>query len=188
MHPKPPASAARHLIDFWIADQRGREHAAADYRGAVVMLVASDWAGSRYVAAWLKAMWDALAGVPGLDRLHALGVAEARGLPRLLRPALVAVLPNHERMTVLLDWEGVFATAYAFAPGECNVLVVDGTGRVTYRMSARGVDQAEVARLAAQIGNALTGATAAAEGSDAPLHDGCAAGGGDAARLSSSSY
>jgi hypothetical protein len=144
-------AAWRYLTDFRLTDQRGREHRRGDYHGVVVVLVASDWAGSRYVRGWLKAIWGQLAGVPGLERVRALGVADARGLPRMLRSTLVAVLPKRDGVTVLLDWDGAIATAHALTPGECNVMVVDATGRVVHRMSGRGVDPAEVVRIAARI-------------------------------------
>jgi len=131
---------ARALVDFRLTDQFGQAHAADEYRGAVVVVVGSDRGGSAYVPRWIDAVRHALAGEPGWERIRILGVADVRGVPSLFRPMVGLLLQRTAEVGVLLDWEGVFARAYDFVPGECNVIVVDREGRLALQLSGREVE------------------------------------------------
>jgi len=145
------------LIDFSLADQFGRVHARDDYRGEVVVMVGSDRSGNRYVPAWLEAVRDGVAGEPGWERIRTLGVADVRGVPGFLRPVIAAAIPRTPTAGVLLDWDGLFARAYDFVPGECNVLVADRDGRVVFRTSGREVERVRAGLLVQHLRALLRG-------------------------------
>jgi len=141
------AGSGARLIDFALTDQFGRKHRRAEYAGAVTVLVGTDRGGSVHVGGWLELARGELEGLAADGRLRALGVADLRGVPRVLRPAVRKALAAALAQPVLLDWEGRFATAYGFAPGACTVLVADARGRVVHRTGGAAADPALVAEL-----------------------------------------
>jgi hypothetical protein len=148
---------AHALVDFRLTDQFGRIHAADEYRGEVVVVVGSDRAGSGYVPQWIAAVRDALADEPGWERIRTLGVADVRGVPPFFRPMVGRLLQRTAERGVLLDWEGVFARAYDFVPGECNVIVVDREGRLALQLSGREVERVRAGLLAQHLRALLRG-------------------------------
>jgi uncharacterized protein YfaP (DUF2135 family) len=145
------------LIDFALTDQFGREHRRAEYEGAVLVVVGTDRGGSAHVAGWLELARDGLEELSTAGRLRALGVADLRGGPALVRPVVRAALARVVDRPVLLDWTGRFATAYGFEPGACTVLVADADGRIVHRTSGGAADPALVAPLVRRL-RALLGA------------------------------
>lgn len=144
------------LIDFALADQFGREHRRAEYEGGVLVVVGADRGGSAHVAGWLELARRGLEDLDAATRLRALGVADLRGIPALVRPVVRAALARAVDRPVLLDWEGRFATAYGFAAGVCTVLVVDAHGRIVHRVGG-AADPALAAPLVRRL-RALLGA------------------------------
>ena len=145
------------LIDFALTDQFGREHRRAEYAGGVLVVVGTDRSGSAHVGGWLALARDGLEDLDAAGRLPALGVADLRGVPSLVRPVVRAALARAVDRPVLLDWEGRFATAYGFAAGACTVLVADAGGRIVHRTSGTAADPALVAPLVRRL-RALLGA------------------------------
>jgi len=150
-------AGARALVDFRLTDQFGRVHAAAEYRGEVVVVVGSDRAGSGYVPQWIAAVRDALADEPGWPHVRTIGVADVRGVPALFRPMVGLLLQRTAERGVLLDWEGVFARAYDFVPGECNVIVVDREGRLVLQLSGQEVERVRAGLLVQRLRALLRG-------------------------------
>jgi hypothetical protein len=139
------------LIPFKLDDQFGRTHTEAECAGRVTVVLGTDRAGSRFTAQWLSGVRDAMRGAANAEQVRTFGVANVRGVPPFLRRVVTAVLPKSKDAAVLLDWDGRFASAYAFGAGCCTVLVADPSGRVVLRTEGREARPEQVAEVASTL-------------------------------------
>ena len=147
---------ARTLIPYQLEDQFRRVHIRADHLRRPVLVVAGDRHGSAYGE---RSVWAFVHALERIDsaRVEVVGVADLRGIPRLLRGFVRGKFARSTHEPVLLDWDGIFATAYALPPELCTMLLVDTTGTIVGRLSGTVPDSAQVAALAMQAHALLSG-------------------------------
>ena len=147
---------ARTLIAYRLEDQFRRVHVRAEQLHRPMLVVAGDRHGSAFGE---RSVWAFVHALERIDssRVQVVGVADLRGVPRLLRGLVRSKFARSTHEPVLLDWDGVFATAYALPAELCTMMLVDTTGTIVGRLSGTVPDSAQVAALAMQAHVLLSG-------------------------------
>ena len=104
------------LLDFELEDQFGNVHRRSDVQGTVVLLNGSDKGGVQFNGVWGKAIEGALGDHPAYDQISLLAYANLRGVPFFLKKLIRGKFPQEPERWTLMDWKGVIASAYEFAP------------------------------------------------------------------------
>jgi len=137
----PPTQAEQlQLLDFEIKDQFENVHRRSDVLGNIVLLIGSDKDGSQFNEAWGKAIHDSLSDHPQYNRISHLAHADLRGVPFFLKGSVRGKFPQNPDQWVLMDWKGVIAKTFNFAPKSSNVLVFAPDGLLVHHVSGREPD------------------------------------------------
>lgn len=138
--PGPPA----------LEDQNGKPDSLAAHHGRPVVLLAIDADHLRELKGWEA---DIRARFEGLDFIRVVDIPQKpgtrpEGVVRKLRDKMLTDVP------VLIDMDGVWASAYGLDTQEMNAVLFDRDGRQVARVNGKR-DPALVERLAAEIESQL---------------------------------
>lgn len=125
------------LLDFEIKDQFENVHRRSDVQGNIVLLIGSDKDGSPFNESWGKAIHESLSDHPQYALISLLAHADLRGVPFFLKGHIRREFPQNPDQYVLMDWKGLIAKAYNFAPKSSNVLVFAPSGVLVHHASGR---------------------------------------------------
>ncbi len=125
------AAAGQTLINekapnFSLSDQNGLQHSLSTFAGHPVVLLASDKAGEEQ-----NHQWGELIGRKYGGRVRIVGAADVRTVPFFLKGKIKNDFKK-DKNTILLDWDGMFFTAYGLTKGVSNVVLIDDSGIVRY--------------------------------------------------------
>ena len=124
---EPPGTP---LVEFRIKDQFDTLHTSGAYRGAVVVVVAGDRQGSRYIEQWAPALRDSVADLIARHRVKFLPVAHLKGVPFFVKRTIKGKFPQERDKWTLMDYEGLFKLTYVMPDDHCSLLVFDRAGRL----------------------------------------------------------
>jgi predicted transcriptional regulator len=147
------------LLDFEIEDQFKNVHRRSDVQGNIVILIGSDKDGSPFNEAWGKAIHESLSDHPQYALISLLAHADLRGVPFFLKGHIRREFPQNPDQYVLMDWKGLIAKAYNFAPKSSNVLVFAPSGDLAHHASGREPDDETLDRLLTALRELLDEAT-----------------------------
>lgn len=121
------------LISFELKDQYKTAYTEKSWQDSVLMFLASNKAGNKFNRIWTKAIYDSTNIIlPNLPIKH-IGIANLKGVPFFLKGFIRNKMPHNEKVWILMDWKGIFASAYHFVPDECNVLIFDRKRNLVYQ-------------------------------------------------------
>ncbi len=140
------------LLDFELEDQFKNVHRSSDIAGKIVLLIGSDRGGSQFNGTWGKAIHESLSNHPRYDQISHLAYADLRGVPFFVKGVVRGKFPQDPDRWVLMDWKGVIAKTYDFAPKSSNVLVFARDGALAHHASGREPDEESVS----EVVNALS--------------------------------
>ncbi|NNM32235.1 MAG: hypothetical protein HKO53_04180 [Gemmatimonadetes bacterium] len=144
------------LIEFRMKDQFKNEHTDEPYRTGVVLLIGSDKGGSEYNTRWGEAIHNRMLGVPGMDDIKILAVADVRGVPFFMKGYVRGKFPKEPEKWALTDWKGRFAQTYHWEKDSSNIMVfVDGELRL--KVAAREVESEIMGQVVESLREALAG-------------------------------
>ena len=126
---------------FTLADQFEVEVAVTYATGVPTVIVFADRSCAIGVRPWVERLVRDFG-----DRVHVVGVAAVGAVPTLVRGAVRAFL--HGQPSVLLDWDNRVSHRFGYDGGECLIVVIDATGRVSERVGGACTD-AHYTRVAA---------------------------------------
>ena len=129
------------LLDFELEDQFGNVHRRSDVQGTVVLLNGSDKGGVQFNGVWGKAIQGALGDHPAYDQISQLAYANLRGVPFFLKKLIRGKFPQEPERWTLMDWKGVVASTYEFAPKSTNLLLFAPDGSLVLHASGRELDE-----------------------------------------------
>jgi hypothetical protein len=159
-HARGAAPAADSVVDFRLSDQFGRPHDAADYRGRAMLLVGAGRGGRAAGTAWVEILRGLQPDSAATAAIPVVGVADLRGVPRLLRRIVRGRFPADRRRAVLLDWDGALARRLGFDAERCTIVLIGPDGRPGARTSPVAVDTAAARELLRQAAELAPGAPA----------------------------
>jgi len=129
------------LIHFQLKDQFDHVWSHHDFYGHVTIIVGSDRKGSQYNDIWSFAIFDSLIKYGLTDSVKFLAVADIRGVPSPFKKLVKKKFPKEPHRWIIMDWEGQFAQAYHFIPSECNLILIDRSGRMLDHYSGKIIDR-----------------------------------------------
>jgi len=139
------------LLDFELQDQFENTHKSSDVEGTIVLLIGSDKGGSQFNELWGKAIYDFLGDHPRYGQISHLAFADLCGVPFFLKGMIRSKFPENPNQWVLMDWKGVIAKAYDFAPKSSNVLVFGPDGVLVHHVSGQEPDDESIRDVAAEL-------------------------------------
>jgi len=148
----PSHAEEREVLDFELKDQFENVHRSSDVAGNIVLLIGSDRGGSQFNGTWGKAIHVSLSDHPRYDQISHLAYADLRGVPFFVKGVVRGKFPQNPDQWVLMDWKGIIAKAYDFAPKSANVLVFAPDGALVHHASGREPDEETVS----EVVNALS--------------------------------
>lgn len=142
-------------MQFRLADQFGRMHDAAEYRGRPLYVVGANRVGRASATAWATTLGPLLAGADGHAPGAVVPVASLERVPRVLRGLVRGRFPTDPRHAVLLDWDGAVTRRLAFDPTRATIVAVGADGRPVLRLATLAADSATVATFLARAEAAM---------------------------------
>ncbi len=125
------------LIAFTLNDQFDREYTEKSFPEKILIIIEGDREGSKYCAKWKEAMSDALEKNHAMDHIQFVSIADLRGIPSFLKGFIKGKFSKKKHKWSLMDWEGMFATAYEFVLESSNILVFDRQQHLVHQTSVR---------------------------------------------------
>lgn len=128
------SARAQALIDskapeFSLLDQYDQPYDLRQATGRPVILVASDGEGAKHNRRWVAAIKERYQ-----DRVAVVGIADTRGAPFFMKPAVKNEFKKSPDR-ILLDWDGMVFTSYGLAPKVSNIVLIDKHGVLRYLVS-----------------------------------------------------
>ena len=97
----------------------------------ITLLTIADGRGSEQIPGWVKPVKQRFD-----ERVDIRGIADMSCVPHLLRGLVRTQFRTVQSYPVMLDWTGDAVNAFAYQPGEADILVLNRDGKILY--SARG--------------------------------------------------
>ena len=148
----PSYAEEQEFLDFELKDQFENLHQSSDVEGNIVLLIGSDRGGSQFNQGWGTAIHESLSDHPRYDQISQLAYADLRGVPFFVKGVVRGKFPQNPDQWVLMDWKGVIAKTYDFAPKSSNVLVFARDGALVHHASGPEPDEETVS----EVVNALS--------------------------------
>ena len=152
---EPVATPADTLIAFTCLDQFDRAHTDAELRDRVAVLLWADRAGNDHRRRWQRLLARELREEIATGTVAMRDVAHARGVPGFVKGMVKGSFSDDRQEWALLDWEGVFADAYAPTEGHLNVLVFAAGGALRLHEAVTDLERAALGRMVAAVRAAL---------------------------------
>ncbi len=130
--------------EFTLQDQFGTTFTLKQFRGSILVLIASDKEGSEQKGPWRKALIDRYK-----DGIVIVGVADLRTVPFFLKGSIKSGFKK-DPASILMDWKAEVFTALELKKNVSNIVVIDQKGNLRYLTSGAGTDGA-IAKLFAEI-------------------------------------
>lgn len=138
---EPVPEPVDHLIDFTVTDQFDAEHTQAEFTGKVMVLFWGDREGSQHIERWEKTVRRKLKRELADGSVEVRTVAHVQGAPGLIKGMIKDRFSREADEWALMDWDGVFAAAYAPTEKHCNILVFGRDGARLYQQASNKLKQ-----------------------------------------------
>jgi len=128
------------LISFTLKDQFDREYTNRSFPDKILVVIAADRDGSKFSDSWQLAIYDAFLKKQLVEQVQFISVADLRSAPWFLYGFIKGKFPKEKDHWSLMDWKGIFATAYGFESKSCNILIFDCQQRLVYKTNVQKLD------------------------------------------------
>ncbi len=133
----PLFAQEKKLIPFTLKDQFDREYTEKSFPGKILIVIEGDQEGSKYCTKWKKAISDVLEKNLVTDHIQFVGVADLRKVPSSLEEFIKGKFSKKKHKWLLMDWKGMFATAYEFVLESSNILIFNRQQHLVHQISVR---------------------------------------------------
>jgi hypothetical protein len=147
------------IRDFVLSDQFKKQQPQLFPKEKVSIFVLADRKGSDQLEDWVTPFYKRYEA-----RVDICGVANMKGLPKVLRPMLRGIFKMEINHPVMMDWTGNVCEALAYRQGVADIVVADREGRVVHRVSGEATQEklqacyAAIDRLTAEAGASVAAA------------------------------
>jgi hypothetical protein len=124
-----PFEDAAKATAFELKDQYNQVSSYRFPKAKLTILIFGDRKGSEQIEGWVRPLWDRYQ-----DRVDQKGVAVLSAVPSFMRPIIRTMFRSKVKYSVLLDWTGDVATAYAYQSGRANLILIDQQGKIVLRL------------------------------------------------------
>ena len=136
---EPADSAAAPVLqvqDFTLKDQYKTEHQQTFPRETVGIFALADRQGSDQLEDWITPLFKRYE-----EHVDIFGVANMKGLPKMLRPMLRGIFKKSIEYPVMMDWTGSVCESLNYQSGVTDIFVVDRNGAVVHRISGEATEE-----------------------------------------------
>lgn len=116
--------------DFVLSDQYKKKMPQSFPKEKISILALADRKGSDQLENWITPFYKRYE-----DRVDICGIANMKGLPKVLRPMLRGIFKKSIEYPVMMDWTGAICEALNYRPGMADIFVVDRNGLIVHRIS-----------------------------------------------------
>lgn len=135
------------LIDFSLKDQFDQAYDQHSFPDKYIILLGADREGSQYTHFWGPLLADSLKNREFIEQVEFVALANLHGVPGIMKKIIKGFFPKEKENWVLLDWEGLFATTYGFAPEQCNILVFDAEKQLVLHEAVTAYDSVTATKI-----------------------------------------
>lgn len=128
------------LISFTLKDQFDRAYTERSFPDKIVVVIATDREGSKFSDSWQQAIYDALLKRQTEGQVQFIRVADLRDAPWFLYGFIKGKFPKEKDHWSLMDWKGIFATAYRCELKSCTILIFDRQQCLVYKTTVQKPD------------------------------------------------
>ncbi len=169
---EPAPEPLDHLVEFTIEDQFENEHTQDEFAGKTMVLFWGDREGSEHIERWEKTVRRKLKRELADGSVEVRVVAHVQGVPGMIKGMVRGHFSKEPEEWTLMDWEGVFAAAYAPVEKHCNIMVFGRDGAHLYQQASNKLEQPVLDGVLAAVKQSLEdegapGQTSAPSGSPA---------------------
>lgn len=125
------------LIAFTLKDQFDREYTEKSFPEKILIVIDGDREGSKYCTRWKEAISDGLEKNHAMDNIQFVSIADLRGVPSFLKGFIKGKFSKKKHKWSLMDWKGMFATAYEFVLESSNILIFNRQQHLVHQTSVR---------------------------------------------------
>ena len=122
--------------DFTLKDQHKAEHKQTFPRENISIIALADRKGSDQLEDWITPFYKRYA-----ENVDICGVANLKGVPKLLRPMIRGLFRKGVEYPVMMDWTGAVCESLNYTAGVADIFVVDTAGAVVHRISGAATDE-----------------------------------------------
>jgi predicted transcriptional regulator len=150
-------ATADRLIEFTILDQFDAEHTEADFAGKVMVVFWGDREGNEPIERWDRTLRRKLKRELAAGTVDLRTVAHTQGAPGFIKGMIKSSFSDDPEAWALMDWDGVFAAAYAPVEKQCNILVFGRQGALLTQVATTKLEQAVLDEVLAAVRQGLAG-------------------------------
>ena len=159
IHTLIPRGVCAQPTNWTLDDQFGRPHAASEWKGRTVLLIAGASPAAATFAAWGDAIVAAYGRgqTGGADSLPFLvvGLADIGNAPRVLHPLIRLRLPRNRARPVLVDYRGTVSRSLGVERLTSTQMVLGPDGQVLLHTRGVPVDTAQARVIAEALRRAV---------------------------------
>jgi hypothetical protein len=136
---EPTDSSAINILQvqaFTLKDQHKAEHQQKFPRESVSIFALADRKGSDQLEDWITPLYKRYE-----ENVDIFGVANMKGLPKVLRPMLRGIFKKSIEYPVMMDWTGSVCESLNYQSGVTDIFVVDSNGTVIHRISGEATEE-----------------------------------------------
>ncbi|WP_136077326.1 TlpA family protein disulfide reductase [Pontiella desulfatans] len=122
--------------DFVLSNQYKKNMPQSFPKEIISIFALADRKGSDQLEDWITPFYKRYG-----ERVDICGVANMKGLPKMLRPMLRGIFKKSIEYPVMMDWTGATCEAFKYTAGVADIFIVDRNGLVVHRIRGEANEQ-----------------------------------------------
>lgn len=122
--------------EFELKDQFKKVHKQAFPKKRVSIFALADRKGSDQLEKWITPFYKRYE-----DRVDVCGVANLKGLPKVLRPMMRGLFKKGVNYPVMMDWKGEISEDFDYQAGVADIFIISTEGFVVHRVTGEATPE-----------------------------------------------
>jgi len=122
----------RRVHSFTLSDQFKKEHTQVFPGKRVIVLALADRKGSKQLEDWITPFYKRYE-----EQIDIYGVANLKGVPKVMKPLLRKLFRKGLDYPVMMDWSGEVCKALSYDAGKANILILCPKGVIRHRINGK---------------------------------------------------
>lgn len=125
-------TGVKQVQSFTLSDQFKKKHTQTFPGTRVIVLALADRKGSEQLEDWITPFYKRYG-----EQIDIYGVANLKGVPRVMKPLLRKLFRKGLDYPVMMDWSGEVCKALSYDAGKANILILCPKGGVRHRINGK---------------------------------------------------
>lgn len=122
----------RRVHSFTLSDQFKKKHTQTFPGRRIIVLALADRKGSKQLEDWITPFYKRYG-----EQIDIYGVANLKGVPRVMKPLLRKLFRKGLDYPVMMDWSGEVCKALNYDAGKANILILCPKGVIRHRINGK---------------------------------------------------